>query len=535
MSAARVLEQRWPAGSEQAVAARLPRRDVLVEQSGGEPPASPGNVDDAPTALHFAQQFGPFTHYVRTVTHDGAVTIERIEYRINIPYFGWLYRRLIERAMRNPRQVSSAPDPAGDRPSRRWWLPPEQLDARQVHFIGLLAAAGLIAAFTNTVFTQTVGFAADTFGVGEKGQGDAGSIVRLGAVIVIPFALLADRVGRRRILLLTAWLAPAICALGALAPNFGLLTASQTIGRPLGLALSVMIGIVLAEEMPAGSRAFAVSMVTMAAGLGASVAVVPLFLADVFDEGWRLIYVLALLFWIIARRLTRELPETRRFEIAHGDDHHQPAPRTPRRTLALRLLIIGGVATLGNVFVAPASFFQNRYLEDVRGMSGGQIAMFTLITATPGGLGLLAGGKLAERGRRIIVITLLPIATMALVLSYATGGALMWLGALVGAVLGGIVYPAMIVYRGEMFSTGTRSGINGVITFLALLGGVVGLQITGRLVDNYGWSYGEVMLMLSIGQFLAALVVFVAYPETARAELETLNPEDRNASTGASH
>ena len=43
-----------------------------------------------------------------------------------------------------------------------------------------------------------------------------------------------------------------------------------------------------------------------------------------------------------------------------------------------RLALICVVAVAANLFVAPASFFQNRYLDDVRGYSGGGIALFTL-------------------------------------------------------------------------------------------------------------------------------------------------------------
>ena len=131
------------------------------------------------------------------------------------------------------------------------------------------------AAFANTLFTQTANFAADAFGVGDRGQGIGGAIVRLGVLIALPFAVLADRVGRRRIIVLTAWLAPLFCAVGAFAPNFWLLVASQTIGRPLGIALALVATVAAAEEMPRNCRAYALSLLAMAAGLGAGIAVGP--------------------------------------------------------------------------------------------------------------------------------------------------------------------------------------------------------------------------------------------------------------------
>ena len=62
--------------------------------------------------------------------------------------------------------------------------------------------------------------------------------------------------------------------------------------------------------------------------------------------------------------------------------------------------MLAAVALLANLFVAPASLFQNGYLEDVRGFSATTIAIFTLVTATPAGVGLIIGGRVADiRGR----------------------------------------------------------------------------------------------------------------------------------------
>jgi hypothetical protein len=57
----------------------------------------------------------------------------------------------------------------------------------------------------------------------------------------------------------------------------------------------------------------------------------------------------------------------------------------------------------------------------------------------------------------------------------------------------------------------------------------VGLLVAGILLDD-GWTYGQVMALLGIGQVVAAVLAFFAYPETAHQELEALNPEDRAVS-----
>ena len=183
--------------------------------------------------------------------------------------------------------------------------------------LGLLAAASMSSAFVNTLFTQTVNFAADDFGVSDTGVGVAGSVVRAGIVLVLPFAVLADRIGRRRVVTAMAVAAPLVTARRALAPTFPVLVATQAIGRPLGLALDFLVAVVAAEEMPRNSRAYAVSVLAMASGLGAGVAVMALPLADISAGSWRLVYLVALVWLVVAVDIARRLPETRRFERPH--------------------------------------------------------------------------------------------------------------------------------------------------------------------------------------------------------------------------
>ena len=93
------------------------------------------------------------------------------------------------------------------------------------------------------------------------------------AIVTGGVAMLADRVGRRRTIVLLAWLTPLFCALGAAAPTFWILTASQTVARPFALALAMLATVATVEDMPRNSRAYALSLLAMAAGLGAGVAV----------------------------------------------------------------------------------------------------------------------------------------------------------------------------------------------------------------------------------------------------------------------
>jgi len=401
-----------------------------------------------------------------------------------------------------------------------WAKPSEPLTARQRRILILVGLASMSAAFINTLFTQTVAFAADEFNISKSGQGIGAAIVRLGIVICLPLVALADRRGRRPVMIAMAWAAPLVSALGAIAPSYSFLVATQAVGRPLGLTLDILIAVVAVEEMPRDGRAYATGILAVLSGIGGGIAVASLPLADISVTSWRFIYLIGLVWLVIAYALMKWLPESERF-IRH-------VPKTKMRAAyiadALRgnLGRICSVVFLTNIYIATASIFQNRYLKDERGYSAALVALFTIITSSPATFGLIIGGRVAdERGRRILGATLVPIGAFLLALSFSTSGATMWLVAIAGGLAFGISYPALAVYRGELFPTRTRGLAGGIIMTSALLGGIIGLVGGGWFLDANG-SYGQVMMWLVIGPVIASAIVWFRYPETAHRELDDI-------------
>jgi MFS family permease len=408
-----------------------------------------------------------------------------------------------------------------------WAKPSEPLTARQRRILVLVGLASMSAAFINTLFTQTVAYAADEFDISESGQGIGAAVVRLGIVICLPLVALADRRGRRPVMIAMAWAAPLVSALGAIAPSYSFLVATQAVGRPLGLTLDILIAVVAVEEMPRDGRAYATGILAVLSGIGGGIAVASLPLADISVTSWRFIYVIGLVWLVIAYALMKWLPESERF-IRH-------VPKTKMRAAyiadALRgnLGRICSVVFLTNIYIATASIFQNRYLKDERGYSAALVALFTIITSSPATFGLIIGGRVAdERGRRILGATLVPIGAFLLALSFSTSGVVMWLVAIAGGLAFGISYPALAVYRGELFPTRTRSLAGGIIMTSALLGGIIGLVGGGWFLDTNG-SYGQVMMWLVIGPVIASAIVWFRYPETAHRELDDITNDAETA------
>ena len=193
-----------------------------------------------------------------------------------------------------------------------------------------------------------------------------------------------------------------------------------------------------------------------------------------------------------------------------------------------RLALLAVSALLANLFVAPYSQFSNRFLRTDLGFSGGRIGLFSVVVGTPAAIGIVAGGRIADvRGRRVVAAVALIGGTLCtLGFFFSGGGWPLWVWAAVGGVVSAASIPALGVYGPELFPTGLRGKANGLVALTALVGSAIGLTGAGIMSDRFG-SIGQAMAVLAIGPLVLAVLVLVAYPETARRQLEELNPEDR--------
>jgi putative MFS transporter len=191
-----------------------------------------------------------------------------------------------------------------------------------------------------------------------------------------------------------------------------------------------------------------------------------------------------------------------------------------------RLWLLGISALLFSVFLAPASQYQTVFLRRERGFSAARISLFTIGTNIWGGIGIVAGGRLADvRGRRVVAAVGIVGGVGATVLMFLSTGWTIWAWSVVGAIVGAVTVPALGVYGPELFPTSLRGRANGIISGVGRAGSVLGLLVLALLVHD-DQPLAPIMAVLAIGPALLAILVLVAYPETAHRELEDLNPED---------
>ena len=484
-----------------------PRTDLLREREAAAP------FGNGAGEHCFEAVEGPVRDYRRTVTvtpldADRASVVQTVDFTLALPYFWWLFVPPFKHALRRP-----------GRDRAPWWAPPAVLDARGASVLGSLALVAVVVGYLNTLFTQTIPFAGEEFGSGNSAEGVAGAVVRIGGLMALCVAATADRRGRRAVLLLSAAAGCSLAVTGALAPSLAWLTGSQVLARGFATALLLLVAIVAAEEMPAGTRAYAVSLLAMASGLGAGLCVMSLPLADLGSRGWRLLYVLPALALPAVASVRRRLPESKRFVARHAKA--EIAGHGGR----LWLLAVAGLLT--NVFIAPLSQFGNRFLRSELDFSGGKIGLFSVVTATPAGLGIVVGGRLADvRGRRRVGGVSLAVGTVLTVFMFFTEGWPVWAWAVAGKIVSEASLPALAVYGPELFPTSLRGRANGIMAVTALTGSAIGLVAAGVLADQFG-RIGPAMAILAVAPVVVGILVLTRFPETAGLELEELNPEDR--------
>ena len=478
-----------------------PRTDVVLERECGDG--------------RFEAESGPVLSYERTVEvvqgivpGQPVLVTQTVDFRLAVPYFGFLFVPLFKRALA---RTGTARAP--------WWAPPARLDARGASVLGTLALLTVASGYLNTLFTQTIPFAGDEFEASNSALGVAGSVVRVGGLVALLVMIQADKRGRKVVLMWAAAAGMLLAVTGALAPSLPWLTGSQMLARSFATAVLLLVTIVAAEEMPAGSRAYAVSLLAMSSGLGAGVCVLSLRLADLGTRGWRILYLVPLLGLPIVAAVRRRLPESRRFIAPHVTG--------AMAGHGARLLLLAASGVLVNLFVAPSSQFGNQFLRDERGFSGGRIGLLSVTIGTPAVIGIVAGGRIADvRGRRVVAAVALVVGTLCTVGYFWSRGWSMWVVATVGTVVSAAAIPALGVYGPELFPTGLRGRANGLVAVSSLVGSAAGLILCGVLSDNFG-RIAPAMSILAVGPLLLAVLVVVAYPETAGKELEDLNPEDR--------
>jgi predicted MFS family arabinose efflux permease len=442
----------------------------------------------------------------------------RVSYRLPVPYFAFLWAPWVSRRARQVEQAADAGKPLpSDTP---WWAPPEPLSADASESLAALCLISLLWSYgggTLSLLSLTLPYSADVYSVGNRGLATGLAVVRAGVLLALLLGPLADRFGRRRLIVAAACAHCVLAGVLGLAPSFEAYIGGHVVLRCIDTALGIAIAVLVAEIVSAGSRAVALSLVGVAAGGGIVLAVMSLPLAAAGRAGFASVYLLQLLAIPAILHAAGHIAESPRF-LRHASEPHRYRD-VLRGIYRRRLLLVGGTTFLASAFTAPTLEFTTRYLHDAHGFTSFGIVVFLGVTGLPSFPMLLLGGRLADMtSRKGVGIPFVAASALAYAGFYLASGWLIWPLALAGAMLGSAGGAALAPYASELFATRIRSEAQSLALVMGVTGSATGLAIVALLAGPLG--LGPSIALLA-GLPLAGLaVVAVAFPETARRDPE---------------
>jgi putative MFS transporter len=428
------------------------------------------------------------------------------------------------------------------RPALRnpWWIPPflggvPEVDPRVISLLGAVSLALFFEQYDNSMLTAALKYIADDLGMTEQDLGGFLALVKLGAVpafLIVPFA---DRIGRRRVFLVSVLLFSFGTLLTAFTTTAAQFVAVQMVTRTFMLAAAAIAYVIVTEEFPALHRGWAIGMLGALSACGNGLGAALFAAIESLPYGWRTLYAVGVVPLLLLPLLRRKVPETRRFTRHRAVFERQPptgfiagwyrplaslARAYPGR--ALGIAAAGGLMATGESAVFQ---FIGYYTLTVHQWSPGQFSLMFIVGGAVGIIGNVVAGRLGDRvGRRTIGSVMLGLFPLFAWLFYHGPGwslPIAWTLFVFCNTAGGAVVRALST---ELFPTSYRGTSAAWLSFVQAIGWSLGVALVG-VGTSAGGDIARMTSFISLAVLGAALAVF-ALPETYRQELEAISHDE---------
>lgn len=405
-------------------------------------------------------------------------------------------------------------------PSRPGWLAAPIVGAGVLGVASGAAQFGVVASLgdvaiafgeaTSAEVAGTVGMSAGTLGVGL-------AVIRLAGAGSLVGSSVADRVGRRPVLLTATALGLVLTLVAAAAPSFWTFVALIALSRPLLSTVNAVTAVVAAEEASSRDRTAAIAFIAASYALGSGLVSVVRGVLD--GPSFRVLLAVvgaAVVLLPLVARIVREPPVAVR-----ATDAPRPrlgaVPRPYVRDLAVLCLL----AAATSLVTGPAFSWLFVYGENVLGASPGRMGLLILAAGPVGLGGLLAGRAMADhvgrRGAALVGSVLLAAAATWAYGASSTALAVGYLAAIFGSAAAG---PAAATLLNEVMPTETRATANGWAAASGVAGAVAGLLLFGQLVESGAFVTAARVLFLPL---VPMALLYLVLPETAGTELDEVH------------
>jgi MFS family permease len=267
--------------------------------------------------------------------------------------------------------------------------------------LALLSVATYFEGYDGFVLGFVIAAILKDFGATVSAAGLIKAITVTGSIVAFFLAARSDRIGRRRLLLITIVGYTGATLLTAASVNLVMLTASQFaaqvfLGAEWAAAMTMLV-----EEVPAEQRGRLLGILTsMGTFGGVSVGLLAFAGLESTPLGWRAFYLVGIIPLIVVAIGRRGLLETERFVAIRADagkdldDKSWTAPW--KGAYRGTLVAVGLIHFFRYLAVAAGVFWWPFYAQQEVGMSVSRSGLYLAVGGILGAVGFIAAGRLME-------------------------------------------------------------------------------------------------------------------------------------------
>ncbi len=387
--------------------------------------------------------------------------------------------------------------------------------------LGLAGTGWMFDAMDVGILSFVIAAVAIDWNLTPEQMGWIGSVNSIGmAVGAFLFGMLADKIGRKQVFMMTLVMFSVASGLSALTTTLGaFLLLRFFVGAGLGGELPVASTLV-SESVAAHERGRVVVLLESFWAVGwILAALIAYFIIP--DYGWRIALIITALPAFYAIYLRRKLPDSPKFEEAGRKKESGFAklktiwsPAYAKRTTMLWIVWFTVVFSYYGMFLWLPSVMVMKGFNMIE--SFGYVLLMT-IAQLPG---YFTAAWLIERvGRKFVLSTyLLGTALSAVAFGHAeTLATLLIFGALLSFFNLG-AWGALYAYSPEQYPTAIRATGSGAAAAVGRVGGIFGPLLVGFLL-NAGYGFGTIFGLFCGAILIGILAVIILGTETKQVEL----------------
>ena len=422
--------------------------------------------------------------------------------------------------------------------------PPEDADRKSIHlgFLGrtppftkrqrrvfwIASTAGFFDQYDRALLSLALKQIQTGLKIAESQLGAVLSMIRLGYLLSLLMTPFADVFGRRRLLLYTVFGYTIFTGLIAIAPDARTFVAFEIIARAFAGAEAAIAMVIVAEEVDAAHRGWAIGLLGAVSNIGYGLAAIVFAFVNVIPYGWRGLYAIALVPLVLIIPLRRVLPESARFEKEKLEGLRPVKIWEPLAQLYSaypgRLVMMLSIAFLGSMGGNAAGFLFPKFLQEAHHWSPGNVSSLVFFGGALGIMGSIVAGRLSDRyGRRVMGAAFLFLAPLLTIWMYTAPGRSIvpaWILETFFDIAAGMILNA---YSAELFPTSYRSTAGSALAVAGTTGGALGLFFEGVLY-NFTGSHARAVCYLTVFWIISPMIMWFL-PETSGRELEEISPE----------